>query len=210
MKASYALCITVTGAGIHTATNLYTCDTTKNWNDRCTIVSTITHPHSCCTLGLIHSTIAGEGDDTGVECIIDSRDFTIHPYILNACSYAANTNSAPGSCARTDECKQNSDCLDIPDCLKGTCTAGVCTVTPNNAACGAATTCHSTGVCQANGQCTRTNYPGTVCRSADGGCDIAEHCDNSNPSVCPADGYQADMNAEVSLMFVMLLNLALA
>lgn len=80
-------------------------------------------------------------------------------------------------------CVTVEDCPSTP-CAQGACVGGVCVL---NGGCAEGTMCCPDGQCSPNCDCHRARR-GTVCREANGDCDVAETC-NGITSVCPPDAF---------------------
>ena len=101
--------------------------------------------------------------------------------------HAAGACNASGACTNPPvpdgtPCPNSNACDGTEICQAGTCTPGVAPVLDDNNPC-------TIDACDpANGVTHTPGNAGTVCRQANGGCDVAEVCDGISPS-CPTDTF---------------------
>lgn len=143
-----------------------------------------------CTNGAATTADLCDGSGTCVH----SSTTPCAPYACGA-TECATTCSTSADCAAGAYCmgngcfpkKQNGEqCTTVDECQSGYCIDGTCC----NTACGGGSTadCQACNVPGAMGTCEPV-ATGTVCRPANGSCDIQEVCDGAGTS-CPADAFK--------------------
>ena len=119
---------------------------------------------------------------------------------------AAGTDCQSGNCvsgANGKICCMQTTCDDGKSCTTDACTSDgtSCTNTIAATSCVIGGTCYAAGATDPNNQCqqctpatSQTGWTlktgGTICRAANGACDVAEVCDGTS-AACPADGVAA-------------------
>jgi len=143
LKPSYAVCVSVSGTNARlTNTEVLKC-APSSFTQRCIIESSASTFNTCCSVAPLNIDPFGshnvsttvKGLDLGVVCTIVVAEVggaAQEPTLLNACSYASGSGSAPGDCIRSDvSCTvPERDCANLTPnaCQVRACSGGFCTL----------------------------------------------------------------------------------